>query len=385
MKLVTQEIPKNFKVCIYGSGETGVIVKNFVNIFRKDLEIVCFLDSFNSGELNNTKVYSIDEFLLQDIEYDLILVSSAYSKEIEKTLQEKNITNYKCIDYNVYCNLKDAAVLSLLNSKYINKPAPAIIEAAFEYKKANFKQGKHLLLNSIPKSGTGFLLELMTALTGFEKTNLNDSFIMPHYPTNNFYYPELVDLYHKNLVIDAWHHSASDYNIEIIKTFNLKTVLLTRNIFDSLPSMRDYALKNIDKFNCRIHKEIDMNSMDEEEQFDFLVKYSYAGMLQLYISWYKAKQEHGLDVMFITYDDLVDNTADTLGKICDYYGLDKSQGDIQCAIEKVNIYKKKDPKIHFNKGIKGRGGKLLTDNQRHKMIEYADKFSKDIDFSILGL
>ncbi len=385
MKLVTQQIPKNSKVCIYGSGETGVIVKNFMNIFRKDLEIVCFIDSFNRGEVNKTKIYSINEFISLNIEYDLIVVCSAFYKEIEETLQEKNITKYKTIDYNVYCNLKDAAVLSLLKSEYINRSAPAIIEDGFKYKKANFKQGKHLLLNSIPKSGTGYLLELMTTLTGFYKTNLNDSFVMPDYPTNNFYYPDLVDLYQKNLVIDAWHHSASDYNIEIIKKFNLKTVLLTRNIFDSLPSMRDYALKNINKFNCRIHKEIDMNSMDEEEQFDFLVKYSYAGMLQLYISWYRAKHEHGLDVMFITYDNLVDNTADTMRKICNYYELDKTKDDIQAAIDKVNIYKQKDPKIHFNKGIKGRGDKLLTDNQRNNMIEYAYKFKKDIDFSILGL
>ncbi len=385
MKLVTQQIPKNSKICIYGSGETGVIVKNFINIFRKDLEIICFLDSFNSGEINNTKIYSIKEFLLKDIEYDLILICSVFSKEIEHTLQEKNITNYKAIDYNTYCNLKDAAVLSLLKSEYINRSAPAIIEDGFKYKKANFKQGKHLLLNSIPKSGTGFLLELMTTLTGFYKTNLNDSLIMPEYPTNNFYYPELVDLYQKDLIIDAWHHSASDYNIEIIKKFNLKTVLLTRNIYDSMPSMRDYALKNIDKFNCRIHKEIDMESMDDEEQFDFLVKYSYAGMLQLYISWFRAKHEHGLDVMFITYDDLVDNTAGTMRKICDYYELDKTQDDIQAAIEKVNSYKKNDPKIHFNKGIKGRGSKLLTNDQRNKMLDYADNFRKDIDFSILGL
>ncbi|MBF0466142.1 MAG: SPASM domain-containing protein [Nitrospirae bacterium] len=93
------EIPKDHRVSIYGSGQSGIMLKNLLEELRPDIRIVCFLDSFNSGEKEGLKVVNIrDAFQIKSL-YDLILIASDFWKDIVSTLIQHKITeNYKVVN-----------------------------------------------------------------------------------------------------------------------------------------------------------------------------------------------------------------------------------------------------------------------------------------------
>ncbi len=269
--------------------------------------------------------------------------------------------------------IKENSELSLSN----------LVLSKLDYNFKNLKQGNHLLINTLPKSGTGYLIEIMYKLTGFKKIFPNNE-AFPFIQTRDIYLPKLVDLFKEDLIIHGWHFEATHYNLEIIKKFNLKTVFLYRNIFDILPSIRDHVLKTLDKPQNVLLKDMNFDKMDESEQFDFLIEDRIHKNIKLFVWWYKAKYKQNTDIMFVNYNDLVDSTAETIKNICIFYGLNISDNDINQAIQNINSVKQSEQKIHFNKGVKGRGEFLLTGGQKQRIIQIAKRYTS-IDFSMIGI
>ncbi len=258
-----------------------------------------------------------------------------------------------------------------------------LVSTRIDYNCKNLKQGNHLLINTLPKSGTGYLIEIMHELTGFKNIFPNNQ-AFPFVQTRDIYLPRLVDLFEDDLIIHGWHFEATPYNLEIIKKFNLKTVFLYRNIFDILPSIRDHVLKTLDKPQNVLLKDMSFDKMGMQEQFDFLIEDRIHKNIKLFVWWYRAKYKQNIDIIFVNYNDLVDSTVETIKQICVFYGLKISDNDIKYAIQNINSVKQSEQKIHFNKGVKGRGESLLTAEQKQRIIQIAKKYTS-IDFSMIGI
>lgn len=80
------EIQQNTKLCIYGKGSRALGFKNLIVSSRKDIKIVDTIDSS-----------SLESFLADKKDYDLIIIASAYWKEIKENLDKHHLGNFKII------------------------------------------------------------------------------------------------------------------------------------------------------------------------------------------------------------------------------------------------------------------------------------------------
>ncbi len=384
MPSIFKEIPENSKICIYGTGETGIFTKLLLDFMRDDIKVICYLDSFKSDKLNGLDIVKIDDIDNIKDQYDLIFICSNFSQEIENSLKSKGIFNFKSMKFIDYSILRGYIKDQILDELYIKKPVKDYIEETLNFKQKNTVCGKHLLINTMQKSGTQFLLEILTELTGYKRLSYIDSKNFSDYRTEEYYSPDIVDNYNNDIIVDCWHRNATYYNMELIKKFNFKTVVLVRNIFDIIPSFREYLLPRKDYFYFSYLKDYDFYNLSADQQHDIVIRTHLGWLFEIYVSWYKAKHIHELDVMFVTYDDLVDKTEQTIQNICEYYELDKTTDEIINTINHVNDLKSKKKELNFNKGIKGRGRTLLTEEQKQYIVKFAKPYV-NIDFSLLGI
>ena len=290
MLQMLEKIPYNSKICIYGTGETGRFIKDLINDIRKDIEILYFLDSLKSGNIENIKIIKLGEYekvIRSRIKSgmtipDLILICSAFEEQIKDSLIQRNILNFEVLDYASYCEFRHDLNQRVLNELFSTKSCEEFIQESIEFKTKNFQKGGYLALNSVPKSGTGFLHKLMNNLTGLQNIRLTQVF-NGRTGTNNIYYPLMANIYEKKCLSPIWHIQGLDYNIELLKSFNVKTVFVYRNIFDVIVSMRDYFVEqNYVQFYL---SEVDFLNLGAKEQYDALIEIELKYHLISFLSW----------------------------------------------------------------------------------------------------
>jgi predicted O-methyltransferase YrrM len=88
-------LPENIRLCIYGVGEFGKSTKKKIELNRKDIEITCLADTFKSGRMDGLAILNTQELKNHIEDFDLILIASIFSDEIEDALKNIGIYNYK--------------------------------------------------------------------------------------------------------------------------------------------------------------------------------------------------------------------------------------------------------------------------------------------------
>ena len=95
MKNFLKKINKNSTVCIYGSGELGIKLKEDIEFKRKDLDVKFFIDSFADGEICGKKIIKVTELKEQIDKIDMVLIASISNSFLMKNiLKGYNINNY---------------------------------------------------------------------------------------------------------------------------------------------------------------------------------------------------------------------------------------------------------------------------------------------------
>lgn len=116
------------KIAIWGTG-------NVCQEFNKSLvggEIVAYIDSFQSGkEFDGRQVYTLDEFLKTDIEYDYIVVANVFTNDIYTKCLECNVDMRKVIFLRPLQNTRDVELLNR-NLVYLQEIAPSYLEEALK-------------------------------------------------------------------------------------------------------------------------------------------------------------------------------------------------------------------------------------------------------------
>ncbi|MBF0344480.1 MAG: class I SAM-dependent methyltransferase [Nitrospirae bacterium] len=88
-------LPKNVRICLYGASKFGSAIRRKLEKNRKDIEIKCFIDTFKEGFEDGLSIINVKQLDNHMYDSDMILITSIYSREIEKTLISKGISNYK--------------------------------------------------------------------------------------------------------------------------------------------------------------------------------------------------------------------------------------------------------------------------------------------------
>ena len=134
---------------------------------------------------------------------------------------------------------------------------------------------------------------------------------------------------------------------ELITSFGLRPVVLQRNIFDVVPSLRDH-LKNENVAFPMAFAEDGMRDWPDARIDAFLVDLAIPWYFNFFVSWSQRP-----DVLRVRYEDLMADKPGALATVCDYLELDVSDDDIAAALGAAA-----EGGSRFNKGVSGRGEAL---------------------------
>lgn len=227
---------------------------------------------------------------------------------------------------------------------------------------------KKILLACMAKSGSTYLRTLISELPGFKVA----SWIPGHGRREQELCRETIirELSAEPLLnqVAQVHVRYSEMTKRYIKEFELKPIVLVRNLLDIIPSLIDHHSLESTIYPFA-YVPIDIVNWKKEKQEEFIVEMVMPWYINFYASW----NDCGEKIM-ITYDNLMNDPSKILKKVCDAHCIQVSSEDIERAIAKTS-------KQHTRKnvGISGRGQEISKSCQEHllKMISYYD----DIDFS----
>ena len=234
---------------------------------------------------------------------------------------------------------------------------------------------KHAWLIAAPKSGSTWLSALLEKLLGWQKLWLYgglsrreqepDVRLMLRFPNDHLFSPQQ-------------HCRASEPTVEFIKRFRIKPIIQTRNIYDTIISLREHFVREGFLFPMA-YADSEFLQYSEEKQFQFIIEMVLPWYFNFYASWFRVEGLAPENLLFVNYDDLLRDPRATLGKILEYLEETRPPAEIEFAIEQV-----KGMDTRKNKAVVGRGDCLLNERQKARIMEMRQFYSR-IDFSSIGL
>lgn len=234
--------------------------------------------------------------------------------------------------------------------------------------------GTHIFIACVPKSASTFLKNLLVSLTGYR-----DVFMVYAAGQNEheIYLPTLREAAHLDTVTQQ-HCRASFANVQMMQAFDIKPVVLVRNIFDSVMSLLDFYDKGA--FYNSYFRE-DFRLLDEETKIDLLIDNIIPWYFQFVASWSLVEKQKSLDIFWLSYEDLIADKPSAIQDVLRFYGFGAARRGIE---QKIRETESESRKIRFNKGVKGRGESRLSERQKGRIRRLA-KYYPATDFSRIGL
>ncbi len=243
------------------------------------------------------------------------------------------------------------------NPSSLGQPAPKIVIACF------------------PKSGSTFLAQLLSTVTGFPQAYM---FFEAHQNEQELYMEKLLGTFGTSAVVQQ-HFRATEPNMQLCRAFGIRPVVLVRNIFDALVSMRDMIASEALREGVFFGQPF--SAMTAAEKLDTVVRKYGFWYVEFFASWAYAKRDGRLDHLLVRYEDLMPNKEHWVREILKFGKFDPANYDITGA---VTAKENNRQGARFNQGVSGRGAEELTGAQKRWLRGCTDAFS-DVDFSFIGL
>lgn len=260
----------------------------------------------------------------------------------------------------------------------------------------------HILVACMPKSGSTLLSRLVASSPGFQRfravpgflrreQELAESRLKLMRPRIEIRRKEWLSLRFNNKIkfwagnpslLPGWpigtvcqNHLRYSAPAQVaIDKFGLSPVVLVRNIFDVVPSIRDHY-RNESVFMPMAYVTESIARMPDEQLHAFIVYMVLPWYLNFFVSW--QDREHKL---LVTYEQLVADQEGTLGRVLEFAGLDKryvAQATKDVAVKIESEFTRK------NVGRHGRGDELSPGLKAK--IRHMASYYPDVDFSPIGL
>ena len=238
---------------------------------------------------------------------------------------------------------------------------------------ANRDCKKHVVVFSFPKSGTTYLHRLLLKCTGFV------DYLLDHCSEDQqqCIVQQWAPLFLSQNSVSQIHAFATAPNLRMIERLGIRPVVMVRNLFDVLVSLRDHILKE-DHVIPVAQVPTAFRTWNEQDQFWFLVKMATPWYLNSFVSWQRASQQ--LNVLWVTYEQLISDPQQTVTRVLDHSNVQLEPNRLRQVIEKI------DPSsTRFNVGISGRGALMLSAEQQTEIRAIAAVYQDTCDFSLIGL
>lgn len=226
----------------------------------------------------------------------------------------------------------------------------------------------HILLACMPKSGSTFLSDAIGRVPGIRKASL-----VSHYGRTEQEINFSVALRKSKYNFIAQQHVRfNTKTADAIATFQLTPVVLVRNIFDCVVSMRDHWRR--ESFHTPTAYVLkDHLDMDDKDLDLMIIQMVVPWYINFFVSWTQCQ-----DALWLRYEDVIREPAEAVAQI-----LEKANHAYDHAVIMESLQQSDPAKERKNVGRPGRGATLP---EAHKQIicEYRS-FYPDIDFSRIGL
>lgn len=234
--------------------------------------------------------------------------------------------------------------------------------------KHNEKQKIHLLVACMPKSGSTYLSAILSNLEGFQQGILVLSAGRREQEL------DVLELVHNDdMSYVAQHHVRySQGTKELLERFDVKPIVLVRNVYDAMVSIRDH-FRNESTEKPMGYAFPYMKDWPDEKLEEFIVDIFMPWYLNFFLTWKECNNS-----CWLTYEELIAVPHVTLDKINRHFSLGINEKDISQAIERAGTgFTRK------NVGKAGRGE--LLNGYCKQRIERMAKYYDGVDFSLIGI
>lgn len=209
------------------------------------------------------------------------------------------------------------------------------------------------LIACMPKTGSTFLKKKLFCLENVRLTSYRKNFYRSEQELEE---DKIREVYLRNLNSDliAQHHVRCNTNtIQLINKYEIKTIVLIRNIKDILVSMSEHVENTSPVWPMyyldeKILKDIKSNNISLLSAVTALCT---PWLISFYLSWKKESKyiKKEFSPYFVNYDQLFSNKVAYIQKIADFLNFKNDISSIEKGLERNDHF------TRFNKGISGRG------------------------------
>ena len=231
-----------------------------------------------------------------------------------------------------------------------------------------------ILLACQPKSGSTFLRNVLQEITGYR-----DVYFCHHTElvSQDLFYPALLE-FAETPTVTHQHIRATEANVQLMQAFGIRPVVLYRNFFDVVLSLRDFFSSGAIR-GTLFDAESWMQS-SAERRADQIIDLVMPWHLEFLASWQRVDRSRRLPVLWMRYEEMTVDKPAAVRRILNWHGLKAEEDRIEAAILKVECCPEKN---RFNKGVSGRGREGLTDVQKRR-IRQMMTYYPEADFSACG-
>ncbi len=236
------------------------------------------------------------------------------------------------------------------------------------------KRADCLFITAMPKSASTFVVASLAEATGYLRFFLGQD----HLDEQDLYLPKLIDSWSMNIVCHQ-HTRATKPNLERMAEFSIRPVVLTRDIFDCLVSLRDH-LENESAATPTFIAPDGLLARDKSDQLDALADLAAPWYLSFYALWKEAEARGEAEVHWLAYDDVMADANSALKGVLDFYGLEGATDAVDAAVASV----REAGGTRRNQGTPGRGREQLSTEQIER-ITGLSRHWPHIDFAPIGI
>ena len=238
---------------------------------------------------------------------------------------------------------------------------------------AHRNRKRHVVVFSFPKSGTTYLHRLILKCTGFV------DYLLDHCSEDQqqCLVQQWAPLFLSQNTVSQIHAFATAPNLRMIQKLGIRPVVMVRNLFDVLVSLRDHIL-NEDHVIPVAQIPIEFREWSEQDQLWFLVKVATPWYLNSFVSWQRASRQ--LNVLWMTYEQLIADPQKAVRLVLEHSDVPVDPDRIRQAIGNI------DPNTtRFNVGVSGRGTRVFSTEQMAEVRATAAVFKNAFDFPLIGI
>lgn len=235
--------------------------------------------------------------------------------------------------------------------------------------------GRFFFVSGYRMSGVEKLVSILSTMTGKPRIALRNE----PFENEQYLFPPLMAYAAKQDNVSGHNLIATEPDIQLMQAFAVRPVILRRNIFDALGGLCIHAETTEGGYRG-FFAVPHFQDMDEETRMDAILHRFGPAYVDFYVSWQRVKTKDRLDTLWIDFEDLWQNTSDTVKKVLDFYDTEFDDSALTPFKDKFFPDSDLDSPTY---GI-GKGRDRLNKRQK-EALKQSTRFYPDIDFSPIGL